>query len=112
MYVCLCLLVLTHWVDVDEEAMLLLVGTEPLHIVQKHRVGVVEVRMGDEDLRLCDTEEKMVQLPGEKVHPVELTPIYANGFSGIPVTPVNMAASNKQIHVGQSEVQNIPQSHP
>jgi len=49
--VCVCVCV-SHWVDVDEQPVLLLCGFQAEHEVQQHRVGVVEVRMRDEDRRV------------------------------------------------------------
>lgn len=44
--------VYAHWVNIYEEAVVLLIWREPLHVVQQHRVSVEKVRMGDEDWRV------------------------------------------------------------
>lgn len=54
--VCVRARLCTHWVNVYEEAMLLFIWRESLHVVQQNRVGVEKVRMGDEDRRVWTVE--------------------------------------------------------
>lgn len=50
----------THGVDVDEQAVLVLVGIKSIHVVQQLWVAVEEVRLGDKHRRACGTERKVV----------------------------------------------------
>lgn len=44
--------------DVDEEAVFILIRMKTLHVVQQHGIGIIEVRMGDEARRVCERDEK------------------------------------------------------
>lgn len=44
--------------NVDEEAVFVLVRIKTLYVVQQHRIGIEEVRMGDEAGRVCERDEK------------------------------------------------------
>lgn len=55
---------LTYGVDVDEEAVLVLVRFEPVHVVPQLRVAVEEVGLGDEHGRACGTRRKVAEQLG------------------------------------------------
>lgn len=48
----MCVFVSTYWVNLYEGAVLVLIGRKALNVVQQHRIGIIEVRLGDEDWRV------------------------------------------------------------
>ena len=55
---CMCVCVRAYWVDVYEEAVLILCWIEALHKVQQHRISIKEVRMRDEDWGVCKSKKR------------------------------------------------------
>ena len=52
--------------NVDEEAVFILIRMKTLHVVQQHGIGIIEVRMGDEARRVCERDEKWLKKKKKK----------------------------------------------